>query len=108
MNWTQQDERRMAQLERELQELQTRRSEAQLALRVLAQALCAEMDASERVDYVQLWLLEHADTVRDALEPFDNGVRAGVAVCETVHLSGKLTPERAEEITREAKARGLI
>nr|WP_297388307.1 hypothetical protein [uncultured Roseateles sp.] len=77
MKWTTRDEQRMSQLEKELQELQARRKDAQEPLRQMVAELCEEFQIDAVSEYVALWLLDNADRVRDALAPFDSGVRPG-------------------------------
>jgi hypothetical protein len=68
MIWTRQDEMKLRQARGAVAELQGRRSEA---LRSLADAL---RFAGIKEGNIEL-LIGHADAIRDALEPFDSGVR---------------------------------
>ena len=68
MIWTQQDEAKLRAAQATVAELQGRRSEA---LRGLADALRFAGIKEGSVDQ----LIKHADAIRDALEPFDSGVR---------------------------------
>jgi hypothetical protein len=71
MTWTAKDEARMSELEQQLREMAKRRESAWLALAALKYDL-ADADGYVSTDK----LIQHADALRDALEPFDSGVRA--------------------------------
>jgi hypothetical protein len=69
MIWTQQDEAKLRAARATLTELQGRRAEA---LRALSDALrYAGVGDGSNVNK----LIDHADAIRDALAPFDSGVR---------------------------------
>ena len=72
MGWNSNDEQRRTELQRELTELNKARNDAVL------RAVAVFVDAGLNDSHAQC-CIEHADAIRDALAPFDSGVREAVA-----------------------------
>lgn len=75
MNWTAQDEQAYREADKRFLDLHARRCEAVKALKHLLDAIPIDDGywTSESLDHV----IRNADSLRDALLPFDSGVRQG-------------------------------
>lgn len=76
MSWNASKEQQLLKLEKELQALQGERAAAVRRVETCARALMASgpWDAGNAVKLTGL-MIKHADELRDALAPFDSGVR---------------------------------
>lgn len=70
--WSAKDEAELRDAQRRIDEAQTRRA---LAREAVARALTVESDSPPRSEFVDFCVLR-AEAIRDALAPFDSGVRA--------------------------------
>lgn len=74
MTWDYRDEQRLNTLRNEIDALERRRNDAADAVRKLADELQAAMVGAH---IPTAWFIDNADAIRDALAPFDSGVRKG-------------------------------
>lgn len=69
MNWTTEDERKFNEMQERRKTVLAKRYEH------LMNALIGVTGLSADREYIADFLIEHADAVRDALEPYDSGIR---------------------------------
>lgn len=75
--WTASEERKLRKLREEVAALEARRVFARAQVEKVVGEAAAHLRAGTGT--IGEWLIEHADEVRDALEPFDSGVRAAAS-----------------------------
>jgi hypothetical protein len=71
--WTNDDEARLQELVERKRRIVEQNSEP---IKVLASTFGLEGFGVSDVGVLVRWMIENADAIRDALEPFDSGVRA--------------------------------
>lgn len=73
--WTPQDEATLKSMRRELESLEARRNHAGKALHATVATAFGRDYAEPTIEHIAEGLAHHADSIRDALAPFDSGVR---------------------------------
>jgi hypothetical protein len=76
MAWTQRDEQELKSLCERVHRLQAERAQEVKMLAALVRNVIAQGWKADEVDRLVSALIDHADGFRDALAPFDSGIRA--------------------------------